>query len=63
MTFPQTYTGFLKWWLAFAVPGSGALALWAPEWLMLLGIATSVALLAGGLQTVADVKLERAAER
>jgi len=61
MNFPTTSVAFLKFWAFFAVPCSFALVVLAPLWVSVLGHAVFAALLAGGLQTVADAKFERSA--
>jgi hypothetical protein len=55
--FPRTRTTFLSLWALVAVPGFAALYLTAPDWTVVAWSAVAVALLAGGIQTMAENEL------
>ena len=57
MDFPRTRTTFVLLWALAALPGFVALCLMAPDWIVVAWSAVAVALLAGGMQTLAEEKL------
>lgn len=54
MPFPQHRGWFLLIWFLFAAPLQVVAILFAPQWAAIGTAAVSVAMLAGGLQTIAD---------
>jgi hypothetical protein len=52
--FPRTLPTFVLLWAFAALPGFVALYLMAPDWLVVAWSAVAVALLAGGIQTLAQ---------
>ena len=56
MPFPATWQAFVLLWAIVAVPAVVLLQLYSPEWLTIAGPALAIALLAGGLKTLFDMR-------